>query len=151
MSRARWAPWAYWVFVVTTVVNYVWQIPYYVHFYASHGRGPAPLAVLFLVTFTWFAIAAVLLFRRKRGGFGWMVSFLVLEVGFYLLHNVSGAFVADLVLADPILFIASVLGYLNTLTGIVFFVYLLRHRRDLRPVGDEWVGTELETESSEAR
>jgi hypothetical protein len=150
VGRARWAPRTYWVFVVTTVINYVWQIPYYLHFYASRGRAPAPLALLFLVTFAWFAIAAVLLFRRQRGGVAWMVSFLALEVGFYLLHNVSGAFVADLVLSDPILFIASVLGYLNTLTGIVFFVYLLRHRRDLRPAS-ELVGAELETESSVAQ
>jgi hypothetical protein len=135
--------------VVTTIINYVWQVPYYVHFYGSHGRAPAPLAVLFLVTFTWFAVAAVLLFQRKRGGFAWMASFLVLEIGFYLLHNASGAFVADLEVSDPILFIASVLGYLNTLTGLVFLVHLLRHRGDLRPVGAEPVRPELEAEPSE--
>ena len=150
MKRARWAPWAYWIFVVTTVINYIWQIPYYVHFYASHGKAPAPLAVLFPVTFIWFAVASVLLFGRKRGGFGWMASFVVLEIGFYLLHNASGAFVADLEVSDPILFTASVLGYLNTLTGILFLVYLLRHRPDLRAV-DAVLGTpELDSEPSEA-
>ena len=34
----------------------------------------------------------------------------------------------DLKFSDPILFTASVLGYLSILTGIAFLVYLPRHR-----------------------
>jgi hypothetical protein len=100
VSPARWTPWTYWLFVVTTVLNFLWQIPYYVHFYGSHRRAPA---VLFLVTFAPFVVAAVLLLRGERGGFAWMVWFLVVEVGFYVVHNASGAFLLDLVTSDPIL------------------------------------------------
>lgn len=131
MESNRWASKAYWVFVATTVINYLWQIPYYVHFYAVRGRSPAPFAVMFLVTFAWFAVAAYLLYRRRRGGFTTMVAFLVLLVGFYILHNISGAFLQDLPLSDPILFIASVLGYLNTVVGAVLLVEMVRVRRHL--------------------
>lgn len=131
MTNTRWASKTYRTFVAVTIVNYLWQIPYYVHFYAVRGRSPAPFAIMFLVTFAWFAVAAFLLGWRRRGGFTTMVSFLALLTGFYLLHNLSGAFMADLPLSDPILFIASVLGYLNTIVGIVLLVQLIRRRRDL--------------------
>ncbi|WP_319460111.1 hypothetical protein [Micromonospora sp. RTP1Z1] len=131
MSSTRWASKTYWTFVAVTIGNYVWQIPYYMHFYAVRGRSPAPFSIMFLVTFAWFAVAAFLLYRRRRGGFTTMVSFLALLTGFYILHNLSGAFLADLPLSDPILFIASVLGYLNTIVGIVLLVQLIRSRGDL--------------------
>jgi hypothetical protein len=127
------------LFVVTTVINYVWQIPYYLHFYGSHRRAPAPLAVLLLVTFAWFVVAAVLLFRGKRGGFTWMVSFLVVEVGFYFVHNASGAFLLDLVTSDAILWIAAALGYVNTLAGVVLLMHMVRHRRDPRSAAGDAV------------
>jgi hypothetical protein len=60
-----------------------------------------------------------------------MVAFLIAEIGFYLVHNASGSFARDLKFSDPILFTASVLGYLSTLTAIAFGVYLLRHRAQL--------------------
>lgn len=128
VSRERWAPWIYWLFVAATAANFLWQIPYYAHFYASRSSPPALLAVLLLATFAWFAAAAVLVYRRRPGGFGWMVAFLIVEIGFYLVHNASGAFARDLKFSDPILFTASVLGYLSTLTAIAFLAYLLRHR-----------------------
>jgi hypothetical protein len=153
LGGTHWAPTVFWLFVGTTVANYIWQIPYYVHFYAVQGRWPAPLAVMFLVTFAWFAVAAFLLYRRRRGGLASMVAFLVVLVGFYVLHNISGAFVVDLSLSDPILFIASVLGYLNTLAGIVFLVHLIRRRRDVaaasRDTPSAAVGREVT--SSDAR
>ena len=128
VSQERWAPWIYWLFVAATAANYLWQIPYYVHFSANPGSAPAPLAVLLLVTFAWFAAAAVRVYRRRPRGFGWMVAFLIAEIGFYLVHNASGSFARDLKFSDPILFTASVLGYLSAMTGIAFLVYLLRHR-----------------------
>jgi hypothetical protein len=131
MSRERWAPWIYWPFVAATAANYLWQIPYYLHFSANRGSAPAPLVVLLLLTFAWFAAAAVWVYRRRPRGFGWMVAFLIAEIGFYLIHNASGSFARDLKISDPILFTASVLGYFCTVTGIAFLVYLLRHRAQL--------------------
>src|SRR6266700_3555594 len=131
MSQQRWAPWAYWLFVAATAANYLWQIPYYVHFSAVRGSAHAPLAVLLPVTFAWFAAAAVQVYRRRPRGVRWMVAFLIVEIGFYIVHNASGSFARDLKFSDPILFTASVLGYLSTLAGIAFGVYLLRHRAQL--------------------
>jgi hypothetical protein len=108
---------------------------------------------MFLVTFAWFAVAALLLYRRRRGGLASMVAFLVVLVGFYVLHNISGAFVVDLSLSDPILFIASVLGYLNTVAGIVFLVHLIRRRRDVAAAssGTPSAAVGREVTSSDAR
>ncbi len=131
MSNTRWTSKTYLIFVALTVVNYVWQVPYYVHFYAVQGRSPAPFAIMFLVTFAWFLAGAYLLHRRGRGAFTTMVSFLVLLIGFYIVHNLSGAFLRDVPLSDPILLIASILGYLNTIVGVVLLVELVRHRRAL--------------------
>jgi len=131
VSQERRAPWIYWLFVAATAANYLWQIPYYVHFSAVRGSAPAPLAVLLPVTFAWFAAAAVQVYRRRPRGFGWMVAFLIVEIGFYIVHNASGSFARDLKFSDPILFTASVLGYLSALTAIAFLVYLMRHRVQL--------------------
>src|SRR6266566_2942245 len=89
VSQERWAPWIYWLFVAATAADYIWQVPYYVHFSAVRGSAPAPLAVLLLMTFAWFAAAAVQVYRRRPRGFGWMAAFLIAEIGFYLVHNAS--------------------------------------------------------------
>ena len=44
-----------------------------------------------------------------------MVSFLVIETLFYLMHNLSGAAGRDLPGDDFVLLVASLLGYLNAL------------------------------------
>lgn len=61
----------------------------------------AGLTVLLLLTFVWFLVACVLLVTRRPGGVPAMVSFLVVETLFYLVHNVSGAAGRDLLGGDP--------------------------------------------------
>ena len=71
----------------------------------------ACLSVPLILTGVWFAIAMVATVRGRRGGRTALASFLVTEVAFYAVHNASGAFGADLPLENPVLLIASALGY----------------------------------------
>lgn len=91
-----WMPWPVVALVVVTVANYVWQVPYYLHFYGRFGTSPGGLTVPLLLTFLWFLLATVLLVTRRRGGVPVMASFLVVEALFYLVHNLSGAAGRDL-------------------------------------------------------
>lgn len=121
-----WAPWPVLGLVVVTVANYVWQVPYYEHFHGRFGRAPGGLTVPLVLTFGWFVAGAALLITRRRGGVAVLSSFLVVEALFYLVHNLTGAAGRDLSTQDGVLFVASVLGYLNALTAIVFLGWLAR-------------------------
>lgn len=120
------------VLVALTVANYVWQVPYYLHFYGRFGRSPGGLTVPLLLTFVWFLVGTVLLVNRRRGGVPVMASFLVVEALFYLVHNLSGAAGRDLPTNDAVLFGASLLGYLNAVAAVLFLWWLFRARRGAR-------------------
>lgn len=127
-SSPRWAPWQLKALVVVTVSNYVWQVPYYLHFYGRFGKAPGGLTGPLLFTFAWFAVGTALLVTRRRGGVPVMASFLVVEALFYLVHNLTGAAGRDLPTSDVVLLTASLLGYLNALAAIVFLAWLIRAR-----------------------
>jgi hypothetical protein len=61
-----------------------------------------------------------------------LASFLSAEALFYLLHNVSGAFGRDLPSANPVVLVASVLGYLNTAAAVVGLAVLATRSRPRR-------------------
>ena len=132
-SSSRWMPWQLKVLVVLTVANYAWQVPYYLHFYGRFGKSPGGLTVPLLLTFVWFLVGTVLLVNRRRGGVPVMAPFLVVEALFYLVHNLTGAAGRDLSTNDPVLFVASLLGYLNAVAAILFLEWLLRARRETQP------------------
>lgn len=116
--------------VLVTTVNYLWQVPYYLHFYGSHGRTPRGLWVPLVVTGCWFATGAAMYTRRTRGGTAVLGSFLLVELLFYVVHNATGAAGRDLLSGDAVLTIASVLGYAATFAAAAF---LVRMRRRARP------------------
>jgi hypothetical protein len=74
-------------------------------------------------------VGTVLLANRRRAGVPVMASFLVVEALFYLVHNLSGAAGRDLPTNDPVLFVASLLGYLNAVAAVLFLGWLFRARR----------------------
>lgn len=127
-SSPSWAPWQLKALVVVTVSNYVWQVPYYLHFYGRFGEAPGGLTGPLLFTFAWFAVGTALLVARRRGGVPVMASFLVVEALFYLVHNLTGAAGRDLPTSDVVLLTASLLGYLNALAAILFLAWLVRAR-----------------------
>jgi hypothetical protein len=127
-SSPRWVPWPLKALVAVTVANYVWQVPYYIHFYGRFGKSPGGLTVPLLLTFVWFGVGTALLVTRRPGGVPVMASFLVVEALFYLVHNLTGAAGRDLPTSDVVLLVASLLGYLNALAAILFLGWLVRAR-----------------------
>ena len=103
---------------VATVTNYVWQVPYAIHQYGSAWVGLPRLSGVLVVTLVWFLVGVMRYARRQRGGTALLASFLAIEALFYLLHNLTGAFGHDLPMTNPIVLIASVLGYLNLAAAV---------------------------------
>jgi hypothetical protein len=124
---------ALYVLLGITVLNYLAQIPYYIHFYGVHHVAPTPFAVLFLlVTFALFLAGYFLLLQTKPAG-GWLLLlFLLLEFGGYLLHNLSGAFLQDLPTNDLLFFTVSLIGYLNFAASFVALLVLAINRQVFR-------------------
>jgi len=126
---SRWRAALYLLFGIT-ILNYIAQIPYYIHFYGVHHIGPSPVGLLLLtLTFILFLAGYMLTFQEKPIG-GWiLLGFLILEAGFYILHNLSGAFFNDLPVGDPLFLTVSLIGYLNMIVALIYFVLILRDRQ----------------------
>ncbi len=122
-----------------TLANYVWQVPYAIHQYGLDWIGFPRLSVLLIVTLAWFVAAIALFTQRRRWGTALLASFLTAEALFYVLHNVSGAFGRDLPSANPIVLIASALGYLNLAAAIVGLAVLATLSRRRRAAGRQSV------------
>jgi hypothetical protein len=115
-----------------TLLNYIAQIPYYIHFYFIHHAAPAPLGLLFLLaTLVLFLSGYVLTLRMKRAGAWLLLLFLLLEFGGYLLHNLTGAFLKDLPLNDALFFTVSIIGYLNFMVSFIYLIAMALGRRTI--------------------
>lgn len=117
------------ILLAVTMLNYLAQIPYYIHFYGIHHVPPSPVGVSLLAcTLALFIAGYALTLQERRIGWWLLVGFLLLEFGFYLLHNLSGAALRDLPLNDPLFFAVSLIGYLNTAVALVYLIVLIRGR-----------------------
>lgn len=120
------------------LANYLAQIPYYLYlYYFPHHAAPALVGSLLLgSTLVWFLTGYALLARGSRTGYWLLLSFLIVEVSFYL-HNMviqvahGYAPFFHLQNRDPLLFTVFAIGYLNLVAGVYFILFLLRHRRTL--------------------
>jgi hypothetical protein len=81
-----------------------------------------------IITLIWFVAGLVRYARRGRAGRGLLASFLAVEIIFYVGHNLTGALGRDMPASNPILLIASVLGYINLVAAVAALVYILRDR-----------------------
>lgn len=100
-----------------SAANYGWQVPYAVHQYGHRWSGLPRLSLALVVTAAWLVLAMVQFAYRRPLGRVLLSSFLVTETAFYLVHDLSGAFMADLPGDNPIVLIASLLGYVNTIVA----------------------------------
>lgn len=129
--------------LAVVLANYLAQIPYYLHLYYFPHRAAPPLggSLLLLATLIWFLVGCIRLARGSRAGYWVLLSFLIVEVAFYvynMLIQVTHGFAPFFHLQDrdPLLFVVFAIGYLNLLAGLCFIAYLLWHRRtltDLQP------------------
>ncbi len=127
-SGARWRAGLYGLFAVTAL-NYLAQIPYYIHFYGVHHAAPSPVGLTLLgLTFALFLAGFVLTLRGRRSGWWLLLCFLALEFAFYVVHNLSGAFLKDLPMSDPLFLVVSLIGYLNTAAALIYLFVLVRGR-----------------------
>ena len=117
------------VLIAATTANYLWQVPYAVHQYGWTWTALPQLSAGLLLSGAWFAVAAHRFLTARRFGRAMLVVFLVVESSFYLLHNLSGAFLADLPVTNPVVAIASVLGYVNMVVALVYLWLLGRNGR----------------------
>lgn len=114
---------------VAIVTNYVWQLPYAIHQYGRAWVGLPRLSGLLIVSLVWFLVGVMRYARGRRGGTALLASFLATEALFYLLHNLTGAFDHDLPVTNPIVLIASVLGYLNLAAAVAALAALVWLRK----------------------
>jgi hypothetical protein len=82
------------VLVIATAANYLWQLPYAVHQYGWRWTGLPQLSAGLLLSAAWFTLAAHRYLTGRRAGRAMLIVFLLAEAGFYLLHNLTGAFLA---------------------------------------------------------
>ena len=125
----------WWPLVAVTTANYVWQVPYAVHHYRAQWAALPRFSIPLILTGIWFAIAVTAAARGRRYGRTSLAAYLVTEVCFYVIHNATGALGADLRWDNPVLFVASVLGYVSAATAAVYLVLMFRSRDSLRTGG----------------
>lgn len=112
-----------------TLLNYVAQIPYYIHFYGFHHvPNLLGVGVFLIATLALFLIGYFLTLQTKKVG-GWLLlAFLVLEFVGYLVHNLAGAFLKDLPTNDLLFFTVSLIGYFNFAVSFVYIVIITKYR-----------------------
>ncbi|HEX6543106.1 MAG TPA: hypothetical protein VF040_15225 [Ktedonobacterales bacterium] len=124
--------------LVVVGINYLAQIPYYLHLYYFPHRMPPPLVgtSLMVVTFVWFLLGWMLLARGRRAGYWLLLTFLLTEFIFYLsnmidqvMHGFSPLF--QLQNPDPLLVPIFAIGYLNLIGAGLFAIFLIWRYRTL--------------------
>lgn len=119
--------------IAVTVLNYAWQLPYGLHQYGWGWTAFPRLTIFLILTLIWFLVG-VRLYRRSQGRRKAVLgSFLLVEVLFYAVHDVSGAFLSDLYWDNLIVSIESLLGYLTTVVALWYLLRLVSPVQPSRP------------------
>jgi len=114
-------------------LNYLAQIPYYIHqYYIGRHLAPSlPGTFLLLLTLLWFLAGYSMFSRGKKYGRGLLLSFLAAQVLFYghaiVFGLVSGGgAVAQLKTHNPFLFVIFLIGYINFGAAVYYSVWILK-------------------------
>lgn len=124
------------ILLVTVIINYFAQVPYYVHqYYAPHRFLPSLYGSGLLgLTLIWFLLAYRKILQGRAAGYWLMLSFLVVEFLFYLQTQISQALISHQIFLHVykpdgvLLFIVFGIGYINFVAAAYFVGYLLRHK-----------------------
>lgn len=121
LSKARNLQILFWV----TILNYLAQIPYYLHnYYFPYHVLPSVSAIVLLgITLVWFLSGYIGLKRKWKYGYLLLVTFLTAEALFYLHSFVFGAFFFQI--QNPSLIIKAVFLY-GYVSGAVAAYYAYR-------------------------
>lgn len=132
--------------LTVTLLNYVAQMPYYIHqYYAPAQVLPSLAGVgLLAITLIWFLFGYFRFTRAQRYGKVILASFLITEFLFYLQTQVSQFLLTHQVLLHVyhpdglLLFLVFGIGYINMVTALIFAILVLKKRpsrttEELRP------------------
>jgi len=114
-----------------TILNYIAQIPYYLHnYYFPYHALPSLMGMVLLgITLVWFLLGYRGVQKRNQSGYYILLSFLIVEALFYLHAIVFGAFIFQI--QNPSLIIKTVflIGYVSGLVAAYNAYLLIRHKR----------------------
>lgn len=121
--------------IVAVAINYLAQIPYYIHQYyiGRHIPPSLPGTLLLLLTLLWFLVGYIRFVRNKKYGAGLLLSFLAAQIIFYGhavvfgLINGSGV-VAQLKTNSSFLLVIFCIGYLNFIVAAYYAYWLVKHK-----------------------
>jgi hypothetical protein len=122
--------------VAVTLVNYLAQVPCYLHNdYSAHHLLPGlPAVALLGATLAWFAVGLAGFLGHRRWGRPVLVSYLVTEAVFYGATIASGIFLHQLANPSYLIKAVFVVGYVSGAVAAGYAVLLVRQplRRGLR-------------------
>ncbi len=123
------------VLLIATVINYLAQIPYYIHnYYVPHHLTPGLRATGLLgFTLIWFIAGFIMYIKKIKYGYGILLSFLIVETLFYGLAFLSGAFISQLRNHSDIIRLVFIIGYASGATA-GYYVYRLIHCHRNTPI-----------------
>jgi cation transport ATPase len=115
---------------IITIVNYLAQIPYYLHnYYFPHHLSPTDSSIILLgITLIWFLLGYIGLQAHKVIGYWILLSFLAIEAVFYLHTLLYGAVFAQLRNQSPLIKTVFIVGYLSGIVSAYYVTALLRFK-----------------------
>jgi uncharacterized YccA/Bax inhibitor family protein len=121
--------------LIITIINYLAQIPYYLHnYYFPYRSAPTISAILLLGgTLVWFLIGYIGCIKRKSYGYKTLLTFLIVEALFYGKTLLSGTFIKQLHNHSLIINAVFVIGYISGITAGIYIWMLIRHRSSMLP------------------
>jgi len=114
-----------------TILNYIAQIPYYLHnYYFPYHALPSLIGIVLLgVTLAWFLFGYIGTQKRKRLGYYLLLSFLVFEALFYFHTMLFGAFIFQLQNPSLIVKAVFIMGYVSGIVAAYNAYLLIRYKR----------------------
>lgn len=116
--------------LLVTVINYIAQIPYYLHnYYFRYHLAPTASSIALLGgTLVWFLIGYIGTTHHKKYGYGTLLSFLAVEALFYAHTLLSGVFLQQLHNPSMVINAVFVIGYISGITAGMYVWLLVRHK-----------------------
>ena len=121
--------------LAAVTLNYVAQIPYYIHQYyiVRHVPPSLPGTFLLLLTLLWFLAGYIMFIGDGKYGKGLLLSFLATQVLFYghaiILGLITGGgALAQLKTHSLFLFVIFLIGYINFGTAAYYLAWLSKYK-----------------------
>jgi len=117
-----------------TALNYVAQVPYYIHndYSAAHPLPSLRAVALLGATLAWFVTGLTAYMRKWAWGFPVLVAYLSVEALFYGATMLSGTFIFQIENHSDLLKVVFVIGYVSGAVAAYYAYRLIRLRLQSR-------------------